>query len=200
MTTTVLAFGLVLAALPQANDAALENAWVRVARNAAPCASARGAACGHRVIVSLGDTELRVGGTLRRMTRGDIAVFAPGEAHGAPAGGPFFEVALKPDHPPIQSPAEHIVPELNVVKHDGDAFYIFEERLDPGQTRARHSHSQRVVIQLNRTKLEQWPDGEAAILRDIEPDRVGFNDPVIHVVKNVGDLPLRGIVIELKKR
>ena len=36
------------------------------------------------------------------------------------------------------------------------------------------------------------------IIRDIEPDRVAFNQPVIHTVKNVGDLPLRGIVIELK--
>jgi hypothetical protein len=29
-------------------------------------------------------------------------------------------------------------------------------------------------------------------------DQAAFNQPVIHVVKNVGDKPLRGIVIELK--
>jgi len=198
---TVLALGLMLA-LPQGQGGAvaLDNAWVRVTRNAAPCASARAAGCGHRVIVALGDTEVRVGGTARGMTRGDIAVFAPGEAHEPPTGGPFFEVALKPDHPPIQSPPEHIAPDKNVVRYDGERFFIFEERLDPGETRARHSHNQRVVMQLNRTRLEQWPDGQPAIIRDIEPDRVGFNEPVIHVVKNVGDLPLRGIVIELKSR
>jgi hypothetical protein len=30
------------------------------------------------------------------------------------------------------------------------------------------------------------------------PERVSFNPPVIHVVKNVGDAPLWGIVIEFK--
>jgi hypothetical protein len=54
------------------------------------------------------------------------------------------------------------------------------------------------VVQLNKTRLQQWPDGEAEVLRDIVPDGVASNPPVIHVVKNVGDLPLRGIVIELK--
>jgi quercetin dioxygenase-like cupin family protein len=186
--------------LPQATDVALDNAWVRVTRDAAPCAAARAATCGHRVIVALGDTELRVGGVARRLARGDIAVFGPGEAHDVPSGGPFFEVALKPDHPPVQTPPERILPDKNVVKRDDDVFFIFEERLEPGETRARHSHNQRVVMQLNRTRLEQWPDGQPVIVRDIEPDRVGFNDPVIHVVKNVGDLPLRGIVIELKRR
>jgi hypothetical protein len=60
------------------------------------------------------------------------------------------------------------------------------------------THSQRVVIQLNKTRLQQWPDGEAEVQRDIVPDGVTFNPPVIHVVKNVSDLPLRGIVIELE--
>jgi hypothetical protein len=54
------------------------------------------------------------------------------------------------------------------------------------------------VIQLNRTRLRQWPDGESDVIRDIEPDRPSFNPPVIHKVENVGDRPLRGIVIEFK--
>jgi hypothetical protein len=29
-------------------------------------------------------------------------------------------------------------------------------------------------------------------------DQAAFNEPVIHVVKNVGNQPLRGIVIEFK--
>jgi hypothetical protein len=53
-------------------------------------------------------------------------------------------------------------------------------------------------VQLNRTSLQQWPDGEQAITREIIPDRAAFNPPVIHIVKNVGDAPLRGIVIEFK--
>jgi hypothetical protein len=55
-----------------------------------------------------------------------------------------------------------------------------------------------VVVQLNATKLQQWPDGEPEVIRDMRVDQAAFNEPVIHVVKNVGDKPLRGIVIELK--
>ena len=54
------------------------------------------------------------------------------------------------------------------------------------------------MVQLNKTRLQQWSDGEAELVRDIVPDGVAFNAPVIHVVRNVGELPLRGIVIELK--
>jgi hypothetical protein len=132
------------------------------------------------------------------MTRGDIAVFKPGESYEAPTGGPFFEVAFKPNRPPVESPREIIPPEKNAMRYDGERFFIFEEKLDPGDTRARHSHSQRVVVQLNRTRLQQWPDGEPEIVREIIPDRAAFNPPVIHMVKNVGDAPLRGIVIEFK--
>jgi hypothetical protein len=150
------------------------------------------------VIVALGEIELRSGKSRRKMARGDIAVFKPGESYEPPTGGPFFEVAFKPNHPPVESPREIIPPEKNAMRYDGERFFIFEERLDPGDTRARHSHSQRVVVQLNRTRLQQWPDGEAEIVREIIPDRAAFNPPVIHTVKNVGDAPLRGIVIEFK--
>ena len=112
--------------------------------------------------------------------------------------GPFFEVAIKADHPPVESPSEIIPPEKNAMRYEGERFFIFEEKLSPGDTRPRHSHSQRVVVQLNRTRLQQWPEGEQEIFRDIVPDRAGFNPPVIHTVKNVGDAPLRGIVIEFK--
>ena len=36
------------------------------------------------------------------------------------------------------------------------------------------------------------------MLRDIPVDQVAFNEPVIHVVKNVGAKPLRGVIIEFK--
>jgi hypothetical protein len=132
------------------------------------------------------------------MVRGEIAVFTPGQSYQRPTGGPFLEVAIKPNHPPLTPLRENIPPEKNAVLYDGERLFIFEERLAVGDTRSRHSHRQRVVIQLNRTRLQQWPEGEPEIIRDIEPDRVGFNPAVIHTVKNVGALPLRGIVIELK--
>jgi hypothetical protein len=149
--------------LLQSNTVALENEYVRVMRDSAPCASATAPGCGDRVIVALGDIELRSGAASRKMTRGDIAVFKPGESYKPPTGGAFFEVAFKANHPPVESPRELIAPEKNAIRYEGERFFIFEERLDPGDTRPRHSHSQRVVVQLNRTRLQQWPEGEPAI-------------------------------------
>ena len=186
-----------LAALLTADQVALDNEYVRVSRDAAPCASS-GPECGDRVVVALGDTELVSGHLRRRMARGDIAVFAPGESYEVAGGGEFFEVAIKPKHPPAQSPGEVIPPDKNAVRYDGKGFFVFEERLAPGDTRARHSHSQRVVMQLNRARLQQWLDGQPPFLVETVPERATFSPPVIHVVKNVGDTPLLGIVIEFK--
>ena len=177
---------------------ALENDYVRVMRDYAVCTSSKPAGCGDRIIVALGSIELRSGKSLRKMNRGDIAVFKSGDYYSTPTGGHFFEVSIKPNHPPIQSPPEIIPPEKNAIRYDGDRFFVFEERLAVGDTRPRHSHSQRVVMQLNRTRLQQWSDGQPEIFKDIEPDGVAFNPPVIHTAKNVGDAPLRGIVIEFK--
>ena len=176
----------------------LDNEYVRVTRDGAQCAQAHTAGCGDRVIVALGEIELRSGKSRRKMTRGDIAVFKPGQSYDAPTAGSFFEVNIKPNHPPVQSPREIIPPEKNAIRYDGRRFFIFEERLAPGDTRARHSHSQRVVMQLNATRLQQWPDGGSEVVVDTVPDRPTFNPPVIHKVKNVGAVPLRGIVIEFK--
>jgi quercetin dioxygenase-like cupin family protein len=189
---------LLLAVLLTADQIALDNEYVRVARDAAPCAAAKGPECGQRVIVALGGIVLAGGMSRREMTRGDIAVFQPGESYEPPIGGAFFEVAIKPNHPPVQSPGEIIAPERNAMRYDGEQFFVFEEKLAPGETRPRHSHSQRVVMQLNRTRLEQWLDGRPPIFVETVPERVSFNPPVIHVVKNVGDAPLWGIVIEFK--
>lgn len=181
-----------------ANLTALDNDYARVTRDGAPCAHAGVPGCGERVIVALGNIELRAGGTVRSLMRGDIAVFTAAESYEPPIGGPYLEVALKPDRPPARSPGEMIPPEKNAVRYDGERFLVFEERLAPGDTRARHSHSQRVVVQLNATVLQQWPDGAPEMRVETVADRVTFGVPVIHTVKNVGDLPLRGIVIELK--
>jgi hypothetical protein len=61
-------------------------------------------------------------------------------------------VAIKANHPPVESPSEIIPPEKNAMRYEGERFFIFEEKLNPGDTRPKHSHSQRVVVQLNRTR------------------------------------------------
>ena len=183
-----------------AGEIVLDNEYVRVTRDAAPCSLAHVRDCTDRVIVALGDIELIADGSRRAMVRGDIAVFAPGQSYELPSGGAFFEVSIKANRPPVQSPGEIIPPEKNAIRHDAERFFVFEETLAPGDTRARHSHSQRVVIQLNRARLQQWPDGGPSKLVETIPDRPAFSPPVIHTVKNVGDTPLRGIVIEFKAR
>jgi hypothetical protein len=165
----------------------LENAHVRVTRNAAPCASG-GRGCGERVLVRLG----------RGPERGSVRVFERGERYSAP-GGEFLEVNIKSMRPAIASPPVIIPPDKNSIVYDSDDFFVFEEKLDPGDTRGRHSHRERVVIVVNRTRLQQWPDGAPELFRDQIPDDVRFNAPVVHVVKTVGDQPLRNIVIEFKR-
>lgn len=190
---------VLLTALLQADAPALENAYVRVTRNGAICASAQAPGCAtDRIVVALSQVDVNSVSGTRRLQRGDIAVFGPTDSYVQPVGGAYFEVVLKPDRPAVQSPKELIPPEKNSIIHDGERFFVFEERLEPGDTRARHSHSQRVVIQLNATRLQQWPDGGEEVVRDMRVDQAAFNEPVIHVVKNVGERPLRGIVIEFK--
>lgn len=189
---------LLIAWFLQSPTPALENDYVRVMRDTVMCAISKPAECGDRIIVALGNIELQSGKSRRKMKRGDIAVFKHRESYRTPSGGSYLEVNIKPNHPPVQSPSEIIPPAKNAMRYNGERFFVFEERLAVGDTRARHSHSQRVVIQLNKTRLQQWPDGQPEIFVDIVPDRVAFNPPVIHVAKNVGDAPLRGIVIEFK--
>jgi hypothetical protein len=187
---------LLLAWFVAANLVALDNEYVIVTRDAAPFAAAH-AGVAERVIVALGDIELSAGDTHRQLVRGDVAVFTAEQEYQPPTGA-FLEVAIKSSHPPVKSPPEIIAPEKNAMLYDGPHIFVFEEKLPPGETRARHSHSQRVVIQLNRTRLQQWPDNSAEVVVETVPERVNFSAPVIHVVKNIGDTPLRGIIVEFQ--
>jgi len=176
----------------------LENDYVRVVRNAAPCAVASPSVCGARVLVALGPIDIVENFHPRHMVRGEIAVFPWYETYTPPTAGEFVEVSIKQDHPPVEAPPVLIPPEKNALLYDAETFFVFEERLAPGDTRPRHSHSQRVVIVINDTKLQQWVDGRGEIFRTEIADDVRFNAPVTHVVKTIGDKPLRNIVIELK--
>jgi len=179
-----------------AGSVALENDYVRVSRDAAPCAAAVHGQCEDRVILAMGDIELFAAGALRQMKYGEVAVFKAAESYGAPTGGKYFEVAIKPNHPPVRSPAELIPPPKNLLVFEGREFFIYEEKLEVGDTRARHSHSQRVEIRLNQgPQLVQqiWRDGQVV---QQHPPIVNWREPVIHVVHNIGDLPLRNFILE----
>jgi acetylornithine deacetylase/succinyl-diaminopimelate desuccinylase-like protein len=190
-----------LAALLQAHPlqaaTVLENDYVRVSRDETPCALASTPGCAERVIVAMGDIQLRFGKVLRGMRRGEVAVFKAGESYRPPDAGAYFEVAIKPNHPPVKSPAELIPAAKNTIVYDGERFFIYEERLAPGDTRERHSHSQRVEIRINQGPLlRQIIDGKDAPQEP--PSVVNFREPIVHAVTNVGDMPLWNFILEFK--
>ena len=179
--------------LLQGSSLVIDNDYVRVSRNNVLCA-APGPLCGERVIIALGAIEL--GG--QKMTRGNVKVFEPGQSYSAPTGGEYVEVAWKPNRPRAAAPPVEIEPEKNSIIYDGERYYVFNELLQPGDTRDRHSHSQRVVVRLNATRLQQWLDKGEEVFRDQVPDTISFNEPAVHIVKNIGQTPQHNIVVELK--
>lgn len=175
----------------------IDNPFVRITRAGTTCASGTAPGCADRIIVALSTTDIQASGYKRTLARGELAVFGQADSY-VVKGSDFIEVVIKPDHPASSAPGEMIAAEKNALLFDADDFFVFEEKLLPGDTRARHSHSQRVVIQLNRTTLRQWPDNKPELIMEIMPDAIGFSAPVIHVVENIGPMPLRGIIIEFK--
>ena len=174
----------------------LENDYVTVSRNIAPCATATPDKCGDRVILAMGEVTLASGAKKRVMQRAEIAVFGAGQSYEVAVGSPFFEIAIKPKHPPIRAPAERIAAPANLAVHQGKTFFIYEEILPVGGTRLRHSHAQRVEIRLNHGPMlrqQVWRDGK---LVEIEPVIVNWREPVIHAVHNIGDAPLRNFILE----
>jgi hypothetical protein len=194
----MLAGALLGSLLQSAATRPLDNAYVRVTHNGGPCAAALPSECGERVLVALGPITFQQLGQPRHLERGAIAVFRWHESYVPPATGEYLEVSIRPDHPRVQAPPVLIPPEKNTLLYDRETFFVFEERLAPGETRARHSHSERVVIVLNDTRLQEWPDGQPEVFRAEISGEVRFDPPVTHIVKTIGEQPLRNIVIELK--
>ena len=172
----------------------VENDYVLTYKNAAPCASA-GPTCGETIIVALGPTQ--VAG--QKLTRGDVRAFKKGEKYAVPTGGDYIQVVMKLNRPAVKTPPVKVAPQGNTIIYDADRFFIFEEKLPVGGYRERHSHNQRLVVNINPTQLEQKVDGQdKPVIRDSIADDVHFNEPVVHDTKNIGKMPMRNIVIELK--
>jgi hypothetical protein len=188
LTLAVLFFLQAIQATPL-----LENDFVQVFRNSAPCATAA-ASCGERVVVALGSVEVNG----QKMERGDIKVFKTAERYSPPKSGDFLEVVIKPVHPKVIAPSAQTprAPD-NKVLYDGKQFSVFEEKMEPGETSLLHSHNQRLAIFLNKTQVQQWTGGKSEI-RDLEPNVVTFREAVAHVSKDVGKIPIHNILIEFK--
>ena len=182
---------LFLQAIP--TSALVENDFVRVFKNSAPCAMAA-ASCGERVVVALGSVEVNG----QKMERGDIRVFKAGERYSPPKSGDFLEVSIKPTHPKVMPPiAGTPPPPGNKVLYDGKDFTVFAEKMQPGEYSAPHSHNLRLAIFLNDTQVQQWTDGKEET-RELVPDVVTWRPAVVHASKDVGTVPIRNILIEFK--
>ncbi len=171
----------------------LENDFIRVFKNSAPCASAE-PSCGERVVVALGSVEVNG----HEMKRGEVKAFKSGERYSPPKAGDFLEVAIKLTHPKVMPPAAGTPPPPgNKILYDGKDFTVFAEKMQPGEYAAPHSHNVRLAIFLNDTMVQQWTDGKEET-RELVPDVVMWRPPVVHASKDVGKLPISNLLIEFK--
>ena len=191
--------GLGVEEMMLSDSAALDNEYFRVLQNSAACTTANTANFGTRVIVALTNVNIESSKGTIALERGKIAVFPAGESYQSPSGE-FFEVAFKANHPPLKAPEQWLEPEKNTIVYEDDQFRVFEERLPPHGERQLHSHAQRVVVRLNLVQLtdprfqkNDTPKGGIQI-----PNTVKYAEPIVHVVRNLSDIPLFNIIIEFK--
>lgn len=177
-----------------AQPAALpDNEFVRVTRDAAPCATSE-SACGERMFIALSAVRLN----RQAMQRGDVRVFAKGERYMPPSSGEDLEVSVKPNHPRSILPPKQLPrsPNLHVLYEDND-FVVFHESMQPGELGPEHSHFQRLTVTLTTTKVQQWTDGKE-VIRDLLADTVGFGPALTHTSKALGPGELSNLSIEFK--
>ena len=179
---------------------ALENDFVRVMKNGTVMTATDADIFGKRIVVALTELKYKSNAGIKTVQRGEIVVFLPQESCKVQKGD-YFEVAFKKNHPEPKGPEEWLEPLKNKIVYEDDLFRVFEERLAPGDTRALHSHSQRVVIRLNKVQLTDprfKPKGAPGEGIQV-PNTVKFAEPMVHVVKNLStDTPLFNIIIEFK--
>jgi hypothetical protein len=198
-TLNLLTEGLSLKASTLSDSVALDNDYFRVLQNSAACTTAHSTNVGTRVIVALTNVKIESSKGTLTLERGNIAVFLAKESYKSPTGE-FFEVAFKTNHPPLKAPEQWFEPEKNTIVYEDEQFRVFEERLPPHGERSLHSHAQRLVVRLNLVQLtdprfqkNETPKGGIQV-----PNTVKFAEPVVHVVRNLSDIPLFNIVIEFK--
>lgn len=185
-------------AIANKDSVALDNAYMRVLRDGAACTLANTPNFGTRIIVALDKIKFKSNRGTIKIKRGQIAVFLEDEFYDLPEGS-YFEIALKKEHPPLTKPKEWFEPMKNTIVYENAEFRVFEERLNPGDERALHSHAQRVVVRLNQVQLTdpRYSIGKPGTGIQVA-NTVKFAEPMVHVTKNLSKIPLFNIVIEYK--
>ena len=185
---------------PASDTIVLENDFVRVMQNGTVKKAADEGIFGKRIIVALSKLKYEKNDSVRMLQRGEVIVLLPGELT-ANIKGDYFEVAFKKIHPEPKGPEIWLEPQKNNTVYEDELFRVFEERLAAGDTREMHSHSQRVVVRLNKVQLTDPrfnPNGVPGEGIQV-PNTVKFAEPIVHVVKNLStDTPLFNIIIEFK--
>ncbi len=181
------------------DSATIENEYVTVTKNNVIAGNAATSVYSYRVIIALTNTIINSSKGNIILERGKTSVFSLMDTFRI-TEGEYFEVAIKKSHPVPVAPAIWYEPANNNTVLENDEFRIFEELLPPGGVRTLHSHLQRVVIRLNNVRLTDprfHPEGQEG--KGIQvPNTAKFAEPVEHVVKNLGSIPLFNIVLEFK--
>jgi hypothetical protein len=117
----------------------LENDFVRVFRNRAPCAAGT-ASCGDRVVVALGSME----GSGQKMERGDIKVFQTGEKYSPPTRLENTSKSLLSLGIPMRSPQV-----LSHLLHQVTRFCTMERNSPFLRRKCSQASSVRVTVTIN---------------------------------------------------
>jgi hypothetical protein len=178
---------------------AIDNPYFKVVRDGALFSSANTPTIGTRIIAALDEIKFKSSRGKIKIKRGEIAVFTENEFYEIPKGS-YFEIALKKNHPQLAKPSEWVEPTKNKIIYEDNEFRVFEERLNPGDTRELHSHAQRVVVRLNDVQLTDprvHPNGKPGTGMQVA-NTVKYAEPMVHVTKNLSKIPLFNIVFEYK--
>lgn len=186
-------------AIANKDSISIDNPYFKVVRDGALFSSANTPTIGTRIIAALENIKFKSSRGKINIKRGEIAVFTENEFYDIPKGS-YFEIALKKNHPQLAKPSEWVEPTKNNIIYEDNEFRIFEERLNPGDTRELHSHAQRVVVRLNEVQLTDpryHPNGKPGTGMQVA-NTVKYAEPMVHVTKNLSKIPLFNIVFEYK--
>ena len=125
---------------------------------------------------------------------------AHGEVMVLPAGQSYriadrAEVHANASRSPPAGPPETFPAEKNRRLHFGDGCFLFEDRPEPGDSPARHSHAARAALVLGVTRPWQWPTGPTRSSRRRSP-APSSETPGHPPGKNIGAAPPRNLDLE----
>ena len=179
------------------NDkASLENAFFKVKQNVVEQSISE---TDTRVIVALSNVKLKSSKGNAKFSRGEIEVIKPTETIKI-SGGEYFIITVKKNHPALTAPEKWLEPTKNKILYEDEQFRVFQEDLAAGDTRDLHSHAQRITVRLNDVHLTdpRFPENKLPGAGIQEANTFKYAEPVVHVVKNLSNIPLFNIVIEFK--